>query len=91
MINTIRQLIIIKKTRKARKRKLAEGIKRFLKKKNKKTNNMAVKDIKTFLNMKNKCWLSIEKVVTKCGKTFRNNFQMYIKGRFMFFYQDFLF
>ena len=45
--------------------KLVKVIKIFLKKKNKKSNNMIVNNTKIYLKMKNKNWLSIEKHITK--------------------------
>ena len=45
--------------------KLVKVIKIFLKKKNKKSNNMIVNNTKIYLKMKNKNWLSIEKHTTK--------------------------
>ena len=40
----------------------------FLKKIKTKNVNTFANDIKIFLKMKNKDWLSIEKIILKCGK-----------------------
>ena len=47
------------------KRKLVKGIKLFLNKRQKKSNNMTMKDTKVSQKMKNKSWLSIEKNILK--------------------------
>ena len=66
-----------KKQRKASKKAFLKVI--FLKKKKKKNSNMIVTDSKIFPNMKNKDRLSIEKIISRCGKTFHEDIQMYIK------------
>lgn len=60
-------------------KRLDTGLDKNLTEKEKeKSDSMVDNDIKTFLNKK-KGWLSAEKVTIKCRKTFRNNFQTYIK------------
>ena len=47
---------------------LVKGIKIFLIKKKKNSNNMVMIDMKTFLNINDKTWLTIEIIIIKCGK-----------------------
>ena len=63
----------------------------FLKKKQKKSDNIVMNDTKIYQNVKNKSLLSIEKNIIECEKMYYNHMKVFKFRKFCFFIRNLIF